>query len=63
METYGEDWVVMLNRRTGGRGTFGRFKNMVHRHGIADNWYRFREEALKTMAKEWLGAHGIRYRE
>ena len=47
----------------GGRGTFGRFKNMVHRHNIHENWYRFREEALKKIAIDWLEAHEIAYGE
>ncbi|HEY1861276.1 MAG TPA: UPF0158 family protein [Gemmataceae bacterium] len=47
----------------GGRGTFGRFKNMVRRHNIHENWYRFRDEALKRIAIDWLEAHEIPYRE
>src|SRR5260221_9841686 len=45
----------------GGRGTFGRFKNMLHRHGIQDDWYRFREKALADIAVSWLEANGIEY--
>jgi hypothetical protein len=47
----------------GGRGTFGRFKNMIHRHNVHDQWYRFREDALKQIAVEWLQAHEIPYKE
>lgn len=47
----------------GGRGTFGRFKNMVHRHHLQEAWYRFRDESLQEIAVDWLKAHGIRYRQ
>lgn len=44
-----------------GRGAFRRFKDAVHRLGIADEWYRFREAALEEIAIEFLEAHGIVY--
>ncbi len=47
----------------GGRGTFGRFKNMVHRHNMHEDWYRFRDNALKRITIDWLEAHEIPYRE
>jgi hypothetical protein len=47
----------------GGRGTFGRFKNMIHRHNVQEEWYRFREQALREIAKAWLEANSIPYRE
>jgi Uncharacterised protein family (UPF0158) len=47
----------------GGRGTFGRFKNMLYRHNLKDQWYKFRDEALREIAIEWLEANGIPYVE
>ena len=44
-----------------GRGAFRRFKDAVHRLGIADEWYRFREAALEEIVIEFLEAHGIAY--
>ena len=44
-----------------GRGAFRRFKDAVHRLGIADQWYRFREAALEEIAIEFLEEHGIAY--
>jgi Uncharacterised protein family (UPF0158) len=44
-----------------GRGAFRRFKDAVHRLGIADEWYRFREAALEEIAIEFLEEHGIAY--
>jgi hypothetical protein len=47
----------------GGRGTFGRFKNMIHRHNLQDRWYKFRDESLRQIAVTWLEANGIPYGE
>jgi hypothetical protein len=44
-----------------GSGAFRRFKDTIHRHGIADDWYRFRQAALEEIAIEWLEAHDIPY--
>ena len=52
-----------LRDTIGGRGTFGRFKGMIHRHNLQEAWYRFRDEALRQFAAEWLEAHNISYRE
>jgi hypothetical protein len=47
----------------GGRGTFGRFKSMIHRHNLQDRWYQFRDQALREIAVQWLRANGIPYRD
>jgi len=45
-----------------GSGAFRRFKDAVHRYGIADAWYRYRDAALEAIAVDWLEANGIPYR-
>ena len=45
-----------------GGGAFRRFKDAVHRLGIADEWYRFRDDALEEIASEFLETHGIEFR-
>jgi len=50
-----------LDEALHGRGAFRRFKDAVHRLGIADQWYRFRDAALEKIAIEFLEAHGIAY--
>lgn len=45
-----------------GRGAFRRFKDALHRMGIADDWYRYRDAALEEIAVEFLEAHGIEFR-
>lgn len=42
-----------------GSGAFRYFKDTVHRFGMADEWYRFRDHALEEIAVEWLEAEGI----
>jgi hypothetical protein len=45
-----------------GRGAFRRFKDAIHRFGIADEWYRFREEAFEEIAADFLEVNGIKFR-
>ncbi len=44
-----------------GRGAFRRFKNVIHREGIADDWYDFRDQALRRIAADFLEVEGIPY--
>lgn len=50
-----------MQRLIRGSGAFRRFKDGLHRHGLAQAWYRFRAEALEQIAVEWLEAHQIPY--
>jgi len=42
-----------------GRGAFRMFKHNIHKFGIVDDWYKFRDEALKQIAIEWCEENGI----
>ena len=44
-----------------GKGAFRRFKDTVHRVGIADEWYEFKHEAYVEKAREWCEENGIEY--
>ena len=44
-----------------GRGAFGRFKAALHRHGMADAWYRYRDAVLEAIAIDFLEAQGIEF--
>jgi hypothetical protein len=44
-----------------GRGAFRRFKDRVQAYGIAEAWYRYRDEALREIAVTWCEAHEIAY--
>lgn len=47
--------------RIRGSGAFRRFKDTIHRRGVADDWYRYRQNALERIAIGWLEANGIAY--
>jgi hypothetical protein len=32
-------------------------------YGLADDWYRYRDEALREIAIAWCEAHGLQYTE
>ncbi len=36
-----------------GSGAFGRFKGYVHRHGLGDAWYAFRNAEYERIARGW----------
>lgn len=42
-----------------GRGAFGRFKRLVYAEGIEQDWYKYRDQALKELVAEFLEAEGI----
>ncbi|MFQ5753453.1 MAG: UPF0158 family protein [bacterium] len=42
-----------------GRGAFRRFKDNIDRYAVADEWYKYREEAFKEIAIEWCQEHNI----
>jgi hypothetical protein len=44
-----------------GRGAFRMFRTIVKRARIEDEWFRFRERAFASIAREWLDQHGIPY--
>lgn len=50
-----------LLRKIHGAEAFRRFKDAIHERGIADDWYRFRDEALKEIAMAWLEGHQVAY--
>jgi hypothetical protein len=46
-----------------GRGAFRRFKDRVQAYGIAEEWYRYRDAALRETAVAWCEVHGLQYTE
>jgi hypothetical protein len=46
-----------------GRGAFRYFKDKIHEYGIADDWYTYRDEALREIAIDWCEENGIQYTE
>ena len=46
-----------------GRGAFRRFKDRIQVYGMAEEWYRYRDAALREIAIAWCEEHGIQYTE
>jgi len=44
-----------------GSGAFRRFKDEIQRRGIAEDWYKFRGEAILKIARDWCEANEIDY--
>jgi hypothetical protein len=42
-----------------GRGAFRYFKDTASRLGLLQQWFQYREDAMKTFVRDWAGAHGI----
>ena len=48
-----------LWRAIEGRGAFRRFKDEVHRHGVHEKWYAFRDAAPREFMIEWCKDENI----
>lgn len=44
-----------------GQGAFGRFKNSLHRLGLLDDWFKYREEVMKEFVIEWAEENKVAY--
>ena len=52
----------MLLSAIHGSGAFRHFRNAVERLGLLDAWYRYREEAIQRIARDWLEEHKLAYK-
>ena len=46
-----------------GSGAFRRFKDAIHQYDIADDWYKFRDNALKQVAIDWCRDNNIEFED
>ncbi|HCO95358.1 MAG TPA: hypothetical protein DIU00_15650 [Phycisphaerales bacterium] len=46
-----------------GSGAFRRFKDAIHKYEFADEWYSYRNKALKEIAIEWCQENGIEFQD
>ena len=46
-----------------GSGAFRRFKDAVYKYGVEDEWYRYRDNAIKEFAIEWCRQNNIEFDE
>lgn len=52
-----------LYRAIKGKKAFGRFKEILQRCRVADEWYKYREEAIKRIAIDWCKLNHIEFEE
>ena len=45
-----------------GAGAFRTFRSAIRRLGLEQSWYKFREEALVEIARDWLEEHKLPYK-
>jgi hypothetical protein len=50
-----------LSYQIKGSGAFKRFKDAIRWHGVENDWYQFRDQALEEIALEWLEKNGIAF--
>lgn len=46
-----------------GRGAFRMFKDLIFRHGIRDDWFAYKNQALKKIAVDFLEAYDISFED
>ncbi len=46
-----------------GRGAFRRFKDQILRDGVREDWFQFRDERYKVLAKVWCEENDIQFEE
>lgn len=44
-----------------GKGAFGRFKKEIRQFGVADQWFAYRDDALREFAVGWCEANNVAY--
>ena len=56
-----DDICDVLCHAIHGRGAFRCFKDKIHGYGMADDWYQYRDEALREIAIGWCEENEISY--
>jgi hypothetical protein len=44
-----------------GSGAFRRFKDAIYKYGVEDEWYKYRNNAIKEIAIEWCRQNNIEF--
>ncbi|HTV43433.1 MAG TPA: UPF0158 family protein [Candidatus Sulfotelmatobacter sp.] len=53
------DAAEQLWRAIKGKGAFRYYKDTAHRLGLLDDWYQYREDAMKEFVKDWAEANKV----
>ncbi len=46
-----------------GSGAFRRFKDATYKYGVEDEWYKYRDNAIKDIAIEWCRQNKIEFED
>lgn len=46
-----------------GKGAFRRYKDAIRRHGIQEQWHRFKDESFKEIGRQWCRDHNLLWQE
>ena len=46
-----------------GSGAFRRFKDAIYKYDVRDEWYKYRDKAIKEIAIEWCRENNIEFEE
>jgi hypothetical protein len=57
------DAADQLWRAIKGKGAFRYFKDTLHRLGLQDQWYRYRDEAMKAFVIAWAQENHVPYKD
>ncbi len=61
VENAGQREILLNSIR--GKGAFQRFREAVERFVLREEWFSFRQNALEKIARDWLEANNIAYKE
>lgn len=50
---------MMLCNAISGNGAFRRFKDIIERYDIENQWYDYRDKSLKKLAVDWCNENNI----
>jgi hypothetical protein len=57
-----DDARKVLGGAIHGSRAFRHFRAAIERLGLLDAWYRYREEAIEQIARDWLEEHKLAYK-
>jgi hypothetical protein len=57
------DAAEQLYRAIKGKGAFRYFKDTAHRLGLIEQWYRYRDDAMKEFIIGWAEANNVPYED
>jgi soluble cytochrome b562 len=57
------DHAEQLSRAIQGKGAFGYFKDTAHRLDLIEQWYRYRDNAMREFVIEWAKANDVPYED